>query len=64
MKEQSSQNSAIKFPTLLFLVFLVLKLTHVIDWSWWWITAPLWGGVALIFVFSAIIATIVKLLDR
>jgi len=28
--------------TLIFLVFLVLKLTHVIDWSWLWITAPIW----------------------
>lgn len=26
----------------LFLVFLVLKLTDTIDWSWWWVTAPLW----------------------
>jgi hypothetical protein len=25
-----------------FIVFLVLKLTDVIDWSWWWVTAPLW----------------------
>lgn len=47
----SNNNSAtgggISFCGLLFIVFLVLKLTHVIDWSWWWITAPLWGGVAL-----------------
>ena len=28
---------------LLFIVFLVLKLTGVISWSWWWVTAPLWG---------------------
>lgn len=28
----------------LFVVFLVLKLTGYIAWSWWWITAPLWGG--------------------
>ena len=34
------------FFNLLFLVFLVLKLTKVIDWSWWWITAPLWGPIA------------------
>ncbi|GEM_PF-590487 len=27
---------------LTFLVFLVLKLTGVIDWSWWWVTSPLW----------------------
>lgn len=26
----------------LFIVFLVLKLTHTITWSWWWITSPLW----------------------
>ena len=29
----------------LFLVFLILKLTEtsvVADWSWWWVTAPLW----------------------
>ncbi len=29
-------------PSALFLLFLLLKLTHAIDWSWWWITAPLW----------------------
>ena len=28
--------------TVLFIVFLVLKLTRNIDWSWWWVTAPLW----------------------
>lgn len=33
----------------LFLVFLVLQLTHVIDWSWWWVTAPLWGPFAMFF---------------
>jgi len=39
-------------PTfLLFLVFLVLKLTAVIDWSWWWITAPMWISIALMAFF-------------
>lgn len=37
----------IGFLGALFLVFLVLKLTNFIGWSWWWITAPLWGPVAL-----------------
>ncbi len=23
-------------------LFLVLKFTGVIGWSWWWITAPIW----------------------
>ena len=33
--------------TVLFLIFLVLKLVGVIDWSWWWVTAPLWGSLVL-----------------
>ena len=49
------------FFNLLFLVFLVLKLTKVIDWSWWWITAPLWGPIAaLIFlvIFGGLLAAL------
>lgn len=32
---------------LLFLLFLGLKLTGQIDWSWWWVTAPLWGTIVV-----------------
>jgi hypothetical protein len=39
--------------TLTFLVFLVLKLTGVIDWSWWWVTAPIWLAPVLFVVFFA-----------
>ena len=51
---------------LMFLLFLGLKLTHQIDWSWWWVTAPIWGGIVLMlglmFLFLAIIgiATFIK----
>lgn len=34
-----------------FLAFLVLKLCGVLVWSWWWITAPLWG-VFLLFLLA------------
>ena len=51
------------FLNLLFLVFLVLKLTNVITWSWWWVTAPLWMPIAVVigclvvaFVVAIIIA--------
>jgi hypothetical protein len=43
----SSSSSGLGFTGALFLVFLVLKLTHVIDWSWWWVTSPLWIGFIL-----------------
>lgn len=42
------------FPGLLFLVFLTLKLTGSIAWSWWWVTAPLWGPSALVVLVSAV----------
>lgn len=37
---------------LLGVLFIGLKLCHVIDWSWWWVLAPFWGGFA---IFLAII---------
>jgi hypothetical protein len=49
-------SGGVGFTGLLFITFLVLKLTNVIDWSWWWVTAPLWGGVALVAAFFIILA--------
>ena len=37
-----------------FIVFLILKLIDKIDWSWWWVTCPLWGPIALVFAIGAI----------
>lgn len=47
-------NNSVSLAGLLFIVFLVLKLTGVITWSWWWVTAPLWGGLAIILAFFLI----------
>ncbi len=33
--------------SLLVLLFIGLKLTGFIEWSWWWVTAPIWIPVAL-----------------
>lgn len=60
------EGNGIGFGTLLFLIFLTLKLTGYIDWSWWWVAAPLWAGVALVVgalgiaVVVAIIGVAVK----
>lgn len=47
MSVESKTGGGIGFMGALFITFLVLKLTHVIDWSWWWITAPIWGPIAI-----------------
>ena len=52
---------------LLFLVFLVLKLCKVIEWSWWWVTAPLWiplGLVIVIVLVMGVIAGIAAIVDK
>jgi hypothetical protein len=37
----------LSFTTVLFFIFLILKLTNVVTWSWWWVTCPLWIGPAV-----------------
>lgn len=56
MSNSNSSSSRVGFGGLLAIVFIVLKLTHVIDWSWWWVLAPLWGGLALFFIAVGMVA--------
>ena len=51
-------NGGISLNMILFLIFLVLKLTGHINWSWWWVTSPLWIGVLLFIVIVIIIQAI------
>lgn len=57
------EKSGASFPLLsiLFCIFVVLKLTGVIAWSWWWVTAPLWAPVLVllwILIAGALIAVL------
>lgn len=47
---------------LLGLIFITLKLCGVIDWSWWWVTAPFWGCFVPLVIILAIVFIIVKVL--
>ena len=60
MSSSSSSSSGVGFFGLLFIVFLVLKLTGIIKWSWWWVTAPLWGGLLLTGLILAIVLLFIK----
>ena len=48
----SSSSNDIGTLGVLGVVFVVLKLTGVINWSWWWVTCPFWGGLALVAVMG------------
>ena len=42
------------FWDLLALIFIILKLTGEIDWSWWWVLAPFWIPWALVIIIGII----------
>ena len=48
------KNNSISFFSLLGIVFIVLKLTDFIDWSWWLVLLPLYGGIVLFILFALI----------
>lgn len=62
MSNDTSSSSGIGVLGLLGVVFVTLKLTGVINWSWWYVTLPFWGGFAILLVilFIMLIFYIVK----
>ncbi|KAA8750173.1 hypothetical protein [Paenibacillus sp. UASWS1643] len=61
---RANNNGGIGIFGLLGVLFVALKLTGVITWSWWWVTLPFWGGIALLLVIIAIITLIALATDR
>lgn len=45
----------IGFGGLLVLVFITLKLTDYIDWSWWWVLSPIWVPIVILFIAAGFI---------
>jgi hypothetical protein len=44
--------------TLLGILFVALKLTGVIAWSWWWVLAPFWISVAVCLTFVVVVLAV------
>lgn len=65
-----STSPSITAASLLGIVFITLKLTHVISWSWWWVTLPFWGiaavvaAVIIFVVFGLCLGMIAKTLFK
>jgi hypothetical protein len=55
----NNTSNGLGLGTVLFIVFLILKLTGTIDWSWWWVTSPLWIPLALGVVVMGIMGLII-----
>ena len=61
MEKQQATSSGISLSTVLFLIFLVLKLARigqVATWSWWWVTSPLWIPLVLVVAILFIVGLV------
>jgi hypothetical protein len=52
------------FAGLLAILFITLKLCHVIAWPWWVVLAPIWGVLALAVVVFVFIVVLKIILER
>jgi len=63
--DKNKSTNGIGIGMILFLIFMTLKLTGDIDWSWWWVTSPLWiplaAGIAIIGIATLIAFILYKL---
>ena len=66
MSNSTNNYGGIGFAGLLTIVFIVLKLTKVITWSWLWVLAPFWApiGAGLLFILIAGIIGLIQHLTK
>lgn len=56
--EKKASTGGIGFFGLLTILFVALKLTHVINWSWWWVFAPIWMPIIAVLIILLVIGII------
>ncbi len=57
-RNSSSSSGGIGLAGALTVLFVGLRLTNHIDWSWWWVFSPLWISTALFLVVLAVVGLI------
>ncbi len=60
MANETSKTTGITFTSALLLVFIILKLTGNIDWSWWWVLSPLWIPIIVVIILFIIFYKTIK----
>lgn len=67
MSDSKSSGSSLGFSGFLTLIFITLKLTNFINWSWWWVLSPVWitfGFVAVILAAALAFSLIALALKK
>ena len=55
MSSSSSNSHGLSFSSILTLIFIVLKLCGVINWSWWWVLLPIETPIAIVLAVIIIL---------
>ncbi len=63
MSQNSNSNRGIGITGILTIVFIVLKLTKQINWSWLWVLSPIWITVIMAFLI-VLIVTIIEIIVK
>ena len=58
--ENAEETINLSFLGMLAIVFIILKLTGTITWSWLWVLSPLWVGFALCAIITTVVLIIMK----
>lgn len=58
MSKEVTERGGIGLSALLGVVFIILRLCYVINWSWWWVLAPFWIPVAIAILICIIVVVI------
>ena len=60
-QSNTSSSGGIGFVGILTIVFITLKLTGYIAWSWWWVLSPLWiTPIVVILIFFIVVLAIAR----
>lgn len=65
-QSSNTSSSGVGFVGLLTIVFIVLKLTKFIAWSWWWVLSPIWISVigTILIILVALLIWVIILIIR
>ena len=55
---KESSSSGISLMGMLTILFITLKLTNYIDWSWWWILSPMWLPLFILLLSAGLLSVI------
>ena len=58
MSAKQTSGGGISFPALLAILFIGLKLTGFIDWSWVWVLSPLWIPFAIVLLVVVVVVIV------